>query len=410
MVAPQELMRRAAIAAYDVVGEPPEPDLQGLVEVAATVCGVGSAVVNIIDDQFQYQVASVGFEAGVCSREDSMCAIVFESPGHTVVEDATRDPRFASNPFVTGESASVRFYASSPLITPSGVRIGTLCVFDDVAGDLTPAADRALELLAHQVVEVLELRRAARALSRSNAELSHFAAQISHDLRNPLGAVSGFIEVAVDDPELAHAPNAARALARAESAVARMDSMIVDLLHYAKSGGVLENRAEISLENLVRVVADDLDAALRESRARLVCDGSAQLTGDEILLRVLLQNLIANAVKFTAASGEEPFIEVRASRIGAGWRITVDDNGPGVPVADRDRVFEAMERGEHSSPGIGLGLSTCRRIIEAHGGLIGIDKSDLGGASFWFVLPDGAAPDGAASDGAASDGDLPDEP
>jgi signal transduction histidine kinase len=390
MVAPHELMRRAAIAGYEVVGVPPEPDLLGLVEVAATVCGVASAVVNIIDDQFQYQVATAGFAAAICSREDSMCAIVFESPGHTVVDDARHDPRFAANPFVTGEIASVRFYASSPLITPSGVRIGTLCVFDDVAGGLTPGADRALELLAHQVVEVLELRRIARALSRTNAELLHFAAQVSHDLRNPLNAVSGFIEVATDDPELSHAPNAARALARAESAVARMDSMIVVLLDYAKTGGVLENRSEISLESIVRVVADDLDATLREARARLVCDAAVQVTGDEILLRVLLQNLIANAVKFTAASGQEPFIEVSATHAPAGWRVTVDDNGPGVPLADRERVFLAMERGEHSTPGIGLGLATCRRIVEAHGGLIGIDDSDLGGASFWFVLPDTA--------------------
>jgi signal transduction histidine kinase len=72
----------------------------------------------------------------------------------------------------------------------------------------------------------------------------------------------------------------------------------------------------------------------------------------------------------------------------AGWRVSVEDNGPGVPVVDRERVFVAMERGDPSTPGIGLGLATCRRIVEAHGGLIGIEESYLGGASFWFLLPD----------------------
>ncbi|MDO8383507.1 GAF domain-containing sensor histidine kinase [Microbacterium sp.] len=388
MASPQELTRRAAIAGYAVIGEPPEPDLEGLVQVAATLCGVPTAVVNIIDDRYQHQVATVGVAAAMCSRDDSMCAIVFENPGHVVVHDARADPRFVANPFVTGQLANVRFYASSPLVTPSGVPIGTLCVFDDVVGEISPAASKALELLAHQVVEVLELRRAARLLSRTNAELSHFAGQVSHDLRNPLNAVSGFIEVAADDPELAHAPNAVRALARAESAVARMDAMIRELLDYAKTGGAIASRPDVDLEGIVRAVVDDLDADLRSARARIVCDAPVLVRGDELLLRALLQNLIANAVKFTAAAGREPFIEVQALRVQAGWRVTVDDNGPGVAVEDRERVFVAMERGDRSTPGIGLGLATCRRIVEAHGGLIGIDESHLGGASVWFLLPD----------------------
>ena len=390
MASAQELTRRAAIADYAVLGEPTEPDLEGLVQVAATVCGVPTAVINIIDDRYQHQVATVGFAAAMCSRDDSMCAIVFENPGHVVVRDAREDTRFAANPFVTGQLANVRFYASSPLVTPSGVPIGTLCVFDDVVGELSPEASRALELLAHQVVDVLELRRAARTLSRTNAELTNFAGQVSHDLRNPLNAVSGFIEVAADDPELAHAPHAAEALARAESAVLRMDSMIVDLLDYAKTGGAIASRPDVDLERVVRAVADDLDAALRESHGRLVCDASVVVTGDETLLQALLQNLIANAVKFSAVAGIEPFIEVSAQRVSGGWRVSVDDNGPGVPVEDRERVFVAMERGDRTAPGIGLGLATCRRIVEAHGGLIGIEESYLGGASFWFVLPDAA--------------------
>lgn len=391
MASPQELTRRAAIAGYELIGQPAAPDLEGIAQVAATVCGVPQAVVNIIDESYQHQVAAVGFTPAVCSRDDSMCAVVFENPGHVVVPDARADPRFAANPFVTGVVANVRFDASSPLVTPSGVPIGTLCVFDDEVGDLSPAASRALELLAHQVVEVLELRRAARILLRTNAELAHFAGQVSHDLRNPLSAVSGFIEIAADDPEIAHAPHAVRALERAESAVSRMDSMIVDLLDYARTGGAIAPRSDIDLERIVRSVADDLDASLRETRARIVYDAPVRVTGDPTLLRALLQNLIANAVKFTAAEGHEPFVEVRALRVSGGWRVTVDDNGPGVPLEDRERVFVAMERGHHSTPGIGLGLATCRRIVEAHGGLIGIEDSDLGGASFWFVLPDGPA-------------------
>jgi len=77
--------------------------------------------------------------------------------------------------------------------------------------------------------------------------------------------------------------------------------------------------------------------------------------------------------------------------IPGGWRITVDDNGPGVAVAERESVFELFERGGATEvDGAGIGLSTCRRIVEAHGGLIGIDDSPFGGASIWVVLPDPA--------------------
>ncbi len=384
----QDVTRLEAIAEYRLIDEPPTMDLQGLVQLAATLCGVSTAVINIIDDRSQHQIAAVGLEPAVCSREDSMCARVFQKPGHVEVRDARTDPRFADNPFVTGVIAHVRFYASSPLITPTGVPIGTLCVFDEEPGELTADKSDGLKLLAGQVVDVLELRRLTRELGEANAQLENFAGQVSHDLRNPLTALSGFIELAADSPELADAPRAARALARAESAAARMATMITDLLDYARIGGAAVRGADIDVPALVAAVTEDLDAALQDAGASVEVEGVSSITGDETLLRVLVQNLIANAVKFTAAAGTVPRVRVRVDELFGGWRLTVDDNGPGVPEAERDRVFELMERATDAEvPGLGIGLSTCRRIAEAHGGRIGIDRSELGGASVWVLLP-----------------------
>ncbi len=388
MATAQEITRLEAIAEYRLIEEPPTMDLQGLVQLATTLCGVSTGVINIIDDRFQHQIAAIGLEPAVCSRDDSMCARVFQEPGHVVVRDAREDDRFFDNPFVTGEVAHVRFYASSPLITPTGVPIGTLCVFDEAPGDLTPDRSEGLRLLAEQVVDVLELRRISRELGEANAQLENFAGQVSHDLRNPLTALSGFIELAADSPELAHAPRAAYALARAESAAARMATMITDLLDYARIGGAAVRRDSLPLAAVVAAVTEDLDAALVDSGGTVEVAGDAVLVGDATLLRVLLQNLVANAIKFTWAAGTAPRIRVDAHELFGGWRITVDDNGPGVPVHERDRVFELMERAtEQEVPGLGIGLSTCRRIVEAHGGRIGIDASPLGGASVWVVLP-----------------------
>ena len=321
-----------------------------------------------------------------------MCAVVFQHPGHVVVPDAREDDRFRDNPFVTGEIADVRFYASSPLITPQGIPIGTLCVFDEEVGELAPEDSRALALLAHQVVDVLELRRLTHELGQSNEQLERFAGQISHDLRNPLMALAGFIELAADSPELAGAPQAARALSRAESAAERMGAMIGDLYAYARLGGSRPRRETVDLGDLIAAVGDDLDTALAETGARIEAHVDASLHGDPTLLRALLQNLIANAVKFTAATGITPRVVIRSHRLTGGWRLTVDDNGPGVPAERREAVFELMDRGGVDDvPGLGIGLSTCRRIVEAHGGRIGIDEAETGGASVWIVIPDIAA-------------------
>lgn len=389
-ITPEDATRREVIADYRVLGEPPSTDLQGLVQLAATMCDVSTAVINIIDDRFQHQIASVGFEPATCTREDSMCAVVFREPGHVVVSDAREDDRFRANPFVTGEVAHVRFYASSPLITPSGIPIGTLCVFDEDTGELTPERSEGLKLLAGQVVDVLELRRITRELGESNEQLARFAGQVSHDLRNPLTALSGFLELATDSPDMANAPQAARALARAESAADRMTSMIADLLDYARIGGASPKRSEIGLEEIVAAAVEDLNSARVDTNARISIDARVDVIGDPTLLRALMQNLIANAIKFSAASGVSPYVEVRATRlVRGGWRITVDDNGPGIARDQRERVFELMERGAAGDvDGLGIGLSTCQRIVDAHGGHIGIEDSALGGTCVWVVLPE----------------------
>lgn len=389
MITAEDITRRVAIAEYRLDGEHPEPDLENLAELAATICRVSTAVINIIDDRYQHQIAAVGFQAAICAREDSMCAVVFQSKEQVVVFDARVDQRFSNNPFVTGELASVRFYASSPLVTPDGIPIGTLCVFDEETGDLDAEKRRAIELLAHQVVEVLELRKATRELSQSNEQLAHFAGQIGHDLRNPLMAVSGFLELATDSPEMVNAPFAATVIARAESAASRMAIMITDLLTFAQAGGSQPRREQIDLQVLVNSVVEDLHSALEETGAKVVVDAPVRLLGDPTLLRALLQNLVANAIKFSAAAGETPLVEIRAQEISAGWRLTVDDNGPGIAPDQRERVFDLMDRGTaHAVSGLGIGLSTCRRIVQAHGGRIGIEDSVLGGASVWVVLPD----------------------
>jgi signal transduction histidine kinase len=391
----QDAARVEEIAQYAVLGGPPRRDLQALVALAAQICEVPSAVINLITASEQVQIAAVGMDPSVCAREDSMCAAVLHEADPVIVADASRDPRFAQNPFVNGVIGEVRFYAANHLVTPDGVAIGTLCVFDGEPRELDGDQRDALRTLADRVVDTLELGlrtrqlerslgqlRAARdELRRSNEQLAHFAGQAAHDLRNPLSSVSMSLELlqkhaSVDDD--------ARSLVDgALAGTARMDRMIAELLAYGHVGGNLR-RDDVDLDEVLADVRSDLAGEL--DGVDLVVADLPVVSGDRTQLRAVLQNLVANAVKFTRPL-RSPRVTVSARPAESGWRVEVADNGPGIAPEDRERVLEPMVRGTTRVDGIGLGLAICARVVRAHGGDIGIGDGPDGGACVWLELP-----------------------
>ncbi len=384
---------------YHVLLEPPRADLMALVDVAAQVAQVPLATINLITDTEQHQIATAGFDASICAREDSMCNLVLHEKEPVIVPDASQDPRFKDNPFVTGEMGDVRFYATHQLRTPAGVGIGTLCVFDTEPRELGDDQEEALVKLADRVVDLLELElrtreltsavkalEAARAeLERSNQVLTAFAGQVAHDLRNPLSAVRMSLELLEEQME-APEPDAdtlAYVATRANSGAERMQSLIDDLLAYARLGGQMKRRA-VDLSAVMADVRADLAVPLLG--ADLTVDDLPTVEGDPVQLRAVLQNLVANSAKFTAP-GEKARIEVRGRADGDLWRIEVVDHGLGVPEADRERVFAPLARAHEDVEGHGIGLATVRRIVDAHRGRIGIDETPGGGATVWIELP-----------------------
>jgi signal transduction histidine kinase len=388
-----------AIARYRALDEPGGRDLQALAELAALVCGVPNSAINLITRDHQHQIAAAGIDPSVCSREDSMCAVVLDDTRTVVAPDASADPRFATNPFVSGEIDTVRFYASAPLITPDGTTIGRLCVFDSEPHEL--AAERAdvLQVVAQRVVDVLELRLRGRQLeqslveltrtqdelTRSNELLSLFAGQVSHDLRSPLTAILANTELLADEPAVTGDPVVAELVGATHQAGQRMAGMISTILDYARSGAVLRP-TEVDLDEVLSHVLDDLAPAIGRRSAVVRREPLPQVVGDATQLYAVLLNLVSNAVKFTPPD-RAPEVAVTAARGDGEWRVAVTDNGRGIPATGRDTVFVLHARGDSSVEGSGIGLATARRAVEAHGGRIGIDDAPGGGTTIWFTLP-----------------------
>ena len=394
--------RVAEIERYRILDDTaPRRDLVALVEVAAEVARVPMATINLITDTEQHQVAAVGFDAAVCRREDSMCSAVLHEGRPVVVPDASLDVRFRDNPFVTGVIGDVRFYATHQLVTPHGIVIGTLCVFDTVARQLTDDQERAIVALADRVVDLLELELRTRELAatvsqlelaraelqRSNEQLAGFAGQVSHDLLNPLTAVSMSLRLVgeqLEDPAAVDVAQLGWLVTRAVSGTRRMESLIEGLLSFARLGGRLV-REPVDLRTVVAETGEDLAGAL--SGASLTAGELPVVTGDPVQLRAVVQNLVANAAKFVQP-GLAAKIEVSASRAPGGWRVEVADHGIGIPPEHRDRVFEPLARVHEGVPGYGIGLATVRRVVDAHGGRIGVAETPGGGTTVWFELPD----------------------
>ncbi|WP_170233669.1 sensor histidine kinase [Ornithinimicrobium humiphilum] len=377
-------------------------ELQALSDLAARVFDVPTAAINVLTSTQQHQVAATGFEASVCDRDDSLCARVADVVETVVVPDARQNPLLADSTFV--RDVGVRFYASAPLVTPDGVTLGRLCVFDMQPRETTDEQRDALAFLAARVTDVLELRLRSRQLEESLAELTHardelarsnealwhFASQVSHDLRNPLMAVRANAELLTGEPAIADDPELLAVVERITDAARGMGRMIQEVLAHAKEGG-RPQRDWLDLEEVVDRALLDLSPLIRETGAEIHVADLPTLPGDGELLYSVVLNLLSNALKYTAP-GVPPRVSLAARLVGGSWRVTVTDNGIGVPPGLEESVFLPYVRGDVDldgppREGWGIGLATVHRVVTAHGGRVGLARRPGGGSEVWIELP-----------------------
>jgi signal transduction histidine kinase len=214
----------------------------------------------------------------------------------------------------------------------------------------------------------------------SNERLAEFTGRVSHDLRNPLTSILGYVELGATDAESGRTEEAAEYLEIVGGSARRMLSMVEELLAFASIGGLL-SRSTVSLASLVNEVTDDLGLGLREAGAVVQCE-DFEFDADASQMRVALQNLIQNAVAYRRPE-VPPVIRITGQGAGADVVVRVEDNGKGISAADRRRVVEPLVRlqREGDPPGTGLGLATCARIAGAHGGRLEITPGPSGGTT-----------------------------
>lgn len=277
----------------------------------------------------------------------------------------------------------------APWLVPASALTGTLitALVVGIIGILGTSRGRALARVeaatAALQADIARREETERQLRRTEGELRGFLAMTGHDLKSPLASMAGHVEL------LRGARDTDEADWRAvERALTRMNRLVDDLLAYATADAAPLDPRPVDLGALATDVAADQDTA---DHATVRIGALPTVLADAGMLRHVLENLVGNAVKY-ARPGETAQIEIVSVPAGARTRIEVADHGIGVPEADRARVFDAFHRSPNGAdrPGTGLGLAICQRIVERHGGEIGVDANAGGGSRFWFTLPGGS--------------------
>ena len=248
--------------------------------------------------------------------------------------------------------------------------------------ELDAAGERAARQLAETraaLVEELEWR---------NRELEAFSGSVSHDLRGPLQIISSFAETMLDEDEEPLTPGARHRIERIHAAAGRMADLVESLLLLARASRGDLRRRQFDLTATAWQVIAEVEAREPNRTVTFAVAPGMTTCADEGLVRVILENLINNAFKFTRRV-QKPHIEVGWSGPGENPRFHITDNGAGFPAGKAIELFRPFAR-LHSTddfPGTGIGLTTVHRAVERHGGEIQAEGEDGRGATFWFTLP-----------------------
>lgn len=417
-----EADRLEALFEYQILDTAPERDFDELTELVSQVMDVPIALVSLVDETRQWFKARYGLAVSETPREYAFCAHAILQNDMFIVEDSHKDERFSDNALVTGDP-HVRFYAGMPLITPKGYKIGTICGIDHVPRKLDANQQRILEIASRQVVAQLELRkniairedlfreqnRILQQLESANQEVRDFVSVVSHDLRAPVLNMIGFSEeLALSTKDINDLANRFEtsipvefhalltqmleddfrdSIAHIQRSAAQMNERIGAVSTVAKHGRRQLEPEYVDLGGLIAEIGESHSVDLKKIGGRIDSDGLPAIYADKVSVQLIVENIISNAVKYSAA--ERPLrIQVSADAEPDGLLLHFTDNGRGIAADDIPQVFVMFRRlGAQDTEGDGTGLAFCRTIANRLGGNIWCDSTLGSGSTFHVLIP-----------------------
>lgn len=410
-----EKERLETLKSYKILDTLPERDFDDIVRIASQICQTPISTITIIDENRQWFKAKQGVENSEGPRELSFCAHAIVQPDRPlIIEDAREDERFSDNPLTIG-SPYVVFYAGIPLVAENGMPLGTLCVIDSTPKRLKEEQIVALKALASQAMGQLELRKKTFELleTKQNLELknqaltnakekleialkakSTFLSMMSHEIRSPLHAILGNINLLLEESPRNDQEEPLNILKFTGETLL---SIINDILDFSKleAGKVQLENISFNLRDLVKnIVSINLHRA-KEQGNKLQVEIAEQVPnyvgGDPTRLVQVINNLVSNAVKFTKNGVVTIKVSLKEQLSTANvLTIEVIDTGIGIPQEAVNQIFEefvqASSKTTRQFGGTGLGLAIIRKIVELFGTRILVESEVGKGSTFKFDL------------------------
>ena len=223
-------------------------------------------------------------------------------------------------------------------------------------------------------------------LAEKNEQLEHFAFIASHDLKEPIRSIRGFIQALKEDYGEQLDDDGQQYISFIEKAGARMSNLIDGLLRYSRLGRA-SNPTKVNLRSILKGIKKDLEALTTEKSAQIIAKELPEIVCMKTEMRQLFQNLIHNAIKF-AAKDRPPVITISAKEKPDEWEFCVSDNGIGIEEKNKAEIFKMLTKVHHESEysGQGLGLAFCKKIVEQHKGRIWVESELGAGSQFFFTV------------------------
>ncbi len=266
----------------------------------------------------------------------------------------------------------------SPLINKKGKVIGSMGIMTD----LTQEKQMTLQLTNY----AKELEKSYQKLKLSHNELEQFSSVVSHDLRSPISTINSFTQLLERKHGSSLNDEAKEYIQFIQSGCANAQNTIEGLLQLAKFGTRSMNKQNWPLEAILKDVLLNLNTPLQLSQARITTGKMVDVFGDRIQIVQLLQNIIENAIKY-AKTDTPPQIHIDSEKNSSGSKISISDNGIGIKDEYRERIFWIFNQLDPASEGIGLGLATCKKIIDNHNGKLHLESKEGKGTSFHIFIP-----------------------
>ncbi|MBP7960684.1 MAG: PAS domain S-box protein [Caldilineaceae bacterium] len=319
-----------------------------------------------------------------------------------IVSDIQDDP-FGANPML--REYALRAYAGVPLLANQKA-VGVIYALDKDPRVYSTADMDFLSALAARAATAIdrvrlfddlraanqELTRTGAQLQEANKELETFSYSVSHDLRAPLRAISGFSEIIARRHQADLNAEAQHYLGNIIQASARMGQLIDDLLTYSRLGRAGVRREPVSLADLMHEISTNMGSLVSESRGTLkITQNLPTVMGDQTLLNQIFTNLVENALKYHQPDAPPQIvIDLHGDDTDDLYAlISVTDNGIGVPPEYGDKIFNIFQRlhSEEAYPGTGIGLATVKKAVDLLGGQVWVESQVGKGSTFWVKLP-----------------------